>query len=247
MTDETETLLNRVLVSIHFDGKKFGCAYFMNGECKVLAKDESRINMDLISKLSHESDHCKVLTSSQSKITAVKASLWANPDIELITASEFAPITITDLESKFDISIVIGYVDCKASLQALHALLNYLSRSDLTVCPERVDSIETDSKNVIISKECLEALQIFNVQTHPNMHIPAGQKEGLSIYKLFQNCVSEEGRRKLRTWFANPICDFQILNRRMDVVEAIGSASLQTITKDITRNLKRTQNIKVKT
>ena len=245
MTSESDTLQNRVLASIHYDGRRFGCAYFKDGECRVLSKDESKISADLISKLSHEAARCKVLTSSQSKIAGLKAALWNDADIELIPASEFASITLSDLESKFDISVVTDGVDCLASLQALHALLNYLSRSDLSAFPERVESIEIDSKKVIISKECLEALQIFNVQAHPNMHIPSGQKEGLSVYRLFQNCVSEEGRRKLRSWFANPICDIDALNNRMNVIEAINSTAFQTILKNISKNLKRIQNTKV--
>ncbi len=235
----------RWLLSIHYDGRRFGCAYFMNSECRVLGKDSSRVNMDLISKLSHESDQCSVLTSSQSKITALKTALWANPEIELFPASEFAVITLPDLEAKFDISIVIDRVDCQASLQALHALLNYLSRSDLYTFPSRVEAIELDSNRVVISKDCLEALQIFNVQSHPNMHIPTGQKEGLSIYKLFQNCVSEEGRRKLRSWFSNPICGLDILNKRIKVVETVHKPCFQVILKGLTKNLKRIQNVKV--
>lgn len=234
------------VVALHYDGIRFGCAYFAGDECFILAKNGPRINPDILAKLSHESTNCKVLTSSKSKISLLKTMLWDNPDIELVPAAEFTLFTLPELEEKFQVSIVADEAMCRTSLQALHALLNYMTGIESLRIPKCIQTVELDSDALIISKESLEALQIFHVQSHPNMHIPSGQKEGLSIFKLFQQCHSEEGRRKLRHWFSHPISNMTVLNERLDVVQAVMEPSFQPVVKRILKNLKRIQNTKVK-
>lgn len=226
------------LVAIHFDGKQFGCAEWIDGQCKVLAADERTINRNLVSKWSHQG--IRVITSSKSKITNIKSAFWNDVQIELAPAIDFSNSSSEQVMDQFNVVIELSDGDNTCSVRALNALLMRLQ--DSSMLPGTISLLQADAHRVVISWETLDALQIFNAQTHPNMHITAGQKEGLSIYQLFQNCVSDEGRRKLRHWFQHPINDLSELQNRQQVIETLLSAELQAHSKHIHRSLKKIIN-----
>lgn len=64
------------------------------------------------------------------------------------------------------------------------------------------------------------ALQIFSLDPHPSVYKQGNScKEGLSLYALFNRCVSTIGQIKLRKIFDQPIYNVDVLNRRLDLVE----------------------------
>lgn len=227
------------LVALHLDGRQFGCAEWIDGECKVLAADERTINRSLISKWSHQ--NVKVITSSKSKITSIKCAFWNDVEIELAPAADFSINDGEQIMSNFNVVIELSDGDNGSSMRALNALLTRLQDADRL--PGTISLLEVDAHRVVVSRQTLDALQIFNAQSHPNMHINAGQKEGLSIYNLFQNCISDEGRRKLRDWFHHPINDLTELQNRQQVIESLLSSEIQAHSKQLNRFLKKIVNV----
>ena len=112
--------------------------------------------------------------------------------------------------------------------------------------PQEVSILQIDSTNVVISKSCLQALQIFDYEPHPNMHAAhQGFKEGCSIYSLFNQTVSEEGRSKLKKWFYNPTNNIQVLKSRQDSIEVLLRSEMASFAKSVTKSLKKCIRISV--
>jgi len=113
--------------------------------------------------------------------------------------------------------------------------------------PRQVTFLQLETTTVVISKSCLQALQIFDYEPHPNMHAThQGFKEGCSIFSLFNQTVSEEGRAKLKKWFHSPTNNTQILISRHESIEALITTEMNSFIISSVKSLKKCIRLSVK-
>lgn len=115
----------------------------------------------------------------------------------------------------------------------------------------RVMSLEMISLDnvVYINAETLTALQIIDVESHPNMQNQGpngyGMKESLSVYGLFHHLArTPQGKRKLRQAFIRPAKDLAaILQRQSSIRTFVHSRNLD-ISEAILKSLKSIRNLR---
>lgn len=242
MTIENDT--DNCIVAIHFESNIFGAAILLNGEVKVLHEDYSGIHRDLFDMISLHKSQIKFISSSRSNVNGLKLALPHGTSLQLIPSINFALCTADELQNEFSITINHECVPSNEScFKSLRALLTQLSDEKI---PKQVSFLHIESTNVIISKSCLQALQIFDYEPHPNMHASnQGFKEGCSIYSLFNQTASEEGRAKLKKWFQQPTNNIQILKYRQESIEILMESEMISFTKSIIKSLKKCIRISV--
>lgn len=246
--EEADSNLQNI-VSANFENGKFGASIFIAQELKMLPEDEEGINRDLLNWISLQDGPLKIISSSRSNIGALKQCLPSNSKIQLLPSTDFSLFTADELQDEFGLTINHEYFPSNEScFKSLHALLSYLLKTlPETEMPRQVSFLQLESTTVIISKSCLQALQIFDYEPHPNMHAThQGFKEGCSIFSLFNQTVSDEGRAKLKKWFHNPTNNTQILKSRQDSIEALLQTEMDTFVKSVTKSLKKCIRISVK-
>lgn len=236
------------VLSINFESGKFGASIFIDNELKILPEDENRLNRDLVDWLSLQNISLKVITSSRSNIHALKQCLPSDIIIQLLPSSEFSMVTAAELQEEYSINLSTEcFPSNESCFKSLHALISFLSKMENEFeLPRQVSILNLESSKVFISKSCLQALQIFNFDPHPNMHASNQSfKEGCSIFSLFSQTVSEEGRSKLKKWFQNPTNNTKILKSRLDSIEALLKTEMNPFIKNVTKSLKKCVRITV--
>ena len=235
-----------IIVAVNFENGHFGASLFINNELKTLPEDENGINRDLFDWLSTQEVPLKVLSSSRSNISALKQCLPSDASLQLLPSTEFVLKTADDLQDEFCIAINECLPLNESCLKSLNVLLSYLSKT-IEELPKTVSFLQLESTAVVISKSCLQALQIFDYEPHPNMHANhQGFKEGCSIFSLFNQTVSEEGRAKLRKWFHNATSNPIVLKSRHDSIETLLKTEMNSFIKSVTKSLKKCFRISVK-
>ena len=249
MTVEENISNSHNILAINFENGKFGASLFIGNELKTLPEDEKGINRDLFDWISLQEAPFKIISSTRSKINALKQCLPSDANFQLLPATDFSLLTPDELGDEFGLVINHEYFpENESCFKSLHALLSYLMKTlPEAEFPRQVTFLQLESTNVRISKSCLQALQIFDSEPHPNMHLShQGFKEGCSIFSLFNQTVSEEGRAKLKKWFQTPTNNTQILKSRLDSIEVLVTAEMNSFIKSVTKSLKRCFRISVK-
>ncbi|KAG0150073.1 hypothetical protein CROQUDRAFT_668766 [Cronartium quercuum f. sp. fusiforme G11] len=88
------------------------------------------------------------------------------------------------------------------------------------------DAIDTSGKQELVSMrnflhighESLDALQIFELEAHANVH-SSKTKEGLSLYGILNECVTYAGKMLLKHWLLRPSTLPEVIGARADAVE----------------------------
>lgn len=231
-----------IYISIHFENGKFGASIYENKELKMLKKDNEIIDHDLMDMISLKDSKLKYISSTLSNIKAIKQCLSNNSTLQLVPATDFSFCNASSLQESFGIMTPHECAsDNEACFRSLKALLIHLSK----ILPDTklvgtVSFLQIDSSNVAINKICMQALQIFDHEPHPNMHAAqSGFKEGCSIFSLFNQVLSEEGRSKLKNWFQNPTNNIKILKNRHDSIAVLLKTELTAFIKSVSKSLKK--------
>ena len=237
-----------IIAAVHLENGKFGTSIFINGEVKILSEDKNGVYRDLFDMLSLQESELQIISSTRSKISTLKQSLPQGAALQLVPSTDFSLLTAEEIEGEFCIKM---NQECEksneASFKSLRALLVHLSKLiPSEKMPKNVIFLQIESTNVSISKSCLQALQIFDFEPHPNMHATNKSfKEGCSVFSLFNQAVSEEGRAKLKKWFQHPTNNFQILKSRQDSIEALIKSDMSSFIKSVTKSLTKCIRISV--
>ncbi|CAO3634182.1 unnamed protein product [Cunninghamella blakesleeana] len=96
-----------------------------------------------------------------------------------------------------------------------------------------------------IPSDVLHSLQIFNTNTHPNMHQKEG-KESTSLFNLLDHTVSTGGKSLIKQWILQPTLDKRILAIRHTSIQFITSIETGTgagIIMELRTHLKHIKNI----
>ncbi|KAK9469138.1 muts domain V-domain-containing protein [Lipomyces arxii] len=87
----------------------------------------------------------------------------------------------------------------------------------------RVNSIERFGVNdvMFINSDTINALRIFDDESHPNFHTYGSdniRKEGLSLFGIINSTVTPFGNHLLKSWFMRPSCSMQVISNRHDAI-----------------------------
>ena len=100
---------------------------------------------------------------------------------------------------------------------AVGGLLSHMQRSEarLSVLALRRHPLK---QTVHVSPETLLSLNVFEDRAHPSAH-GGRAREGFSLWQLMNKTRSKPGERLLRSWFARPSRDPELLHERLATVE----------------------------
>ncbi|CAG8820777.1 28190_t:CDS:2, partial [Dentiscutata erythropus] len=87
------------------------------------------------------------------------------------------------------------------------------------------------------------SLQIFEDESHPNMHMQAKSKEGLSLFSILSNTRTVLGKYLLKQWFFRPTLDLAVLDERRRTIECFLQPDNLDISGQFTTCLKHIKNI----
>lgn len=241
VNEEEETTKN--IVAIHFEKDKFGAAMYLEGQFQILYEDEKGINLDFMNKISLIEDKVLIISSLKSNLAALRRKLPRNTALQLIPSMEFIS------NNNEDYSLSIDYDDGREnSFKCLNALLMIMRKFDIfdQQVPIEISYFEIDSSKVVINRTCLQALQIFDFEPHPNMHAQQyGSKEGCSVYNIFNKAVTDEGKCKLKRWFLEPTNNISVLKTRQDSIAYILSNDSPEFINIASKSLKKCIKITV--
>eukprot|EP00963_Diacronema_lutheri_P000060 scaffold5_cov331-Pavlova_lutheri.AAC.3 len=72
---------------------------------------------------------------------------------------------------------------------------------------------------LILEQATYTALQVFQEERHPSFMGVGAAKEGFSLFGLLNKCITQMGRRLLKTWMTRPILNLEMIDTRLDAVE----------------------------
>jgi hypothetical protein len=135
--------------------------------------------------------------------------------------------TNLDTYRKLEIAVEIEQPRLRQSLGALICYLQggifNLDQGKVTIAAIRQIRFTSFMK---LDDNTLKALSIFSEEDHPNLISESGKdKEGFSLYGLFDRTRSILGRKKLRDWMRKPMCDLANIQERQ---KSIGVILLET-------------------
>ena len=111
--------------------------------------------------------------------------------------------------------------DSKEACRAVGGLLAHLQRSDaggssaITHC--RLERCRLE-QYVFVSPETMVSLGIFEERRHPSAHGGRAREGLFSVWSVMNKTRSRPGARMLRSWFAQPSQDLELLRERHDTV-----------------------------
>ena len=101
--------------------------------------------------------------------------------------------------------------------RAVGGLLAHLQKEDAgqlsisTLAPHALDKV------MRIAPEVLLSLNIFVDRHHPSVH-GGKSRDAFSLWSLFNNTSSKPGEKLLRSWFARPSLDLEVLSQRQESI-----------------------------
>jgi DNA mismatch repair protein MSH5 len=155
----------------------------------------------------------------------------------------------TDEEYYFYLSSIVN-LECMEMMASCGALLSYLSRVNLTgeinQAPLSLDRIVSFNLNdyVHINSDTLAALQIFNEESHPNMHNNR-LKQGLSLYGILNHTKTHLGNQLLKRWLLFPLLNLESIEARQNVVAFLCKGDNLILSDQLISCLKSIRNIPV--
>ncbi|PKC07226.1 hypothetical protein RhiirA5_500820 [Rhizophagus irregularis] len=130
------------------------------------------------------------------------------------------------------------------------ALISYISRAKITEGipedqPLDISEIEQFSlkRFLHINSDALCSLQIFEDESHPNMHMRARSKEGLSLFGILNNTRTTSGKQLLKQWFLRPTLDLDIIDERHRTIECFLQTDNLENSEQLVSCLKNIKNI----
>lgn len=139
-------------------------------------------------------------------------------------------------------------IECPQVKQTLGAMLLFMQEmvfnmdeGKVTVAALRPLTINSYMR---LDETSFQALQIFSEELHPNVIKSKGRnKEGFSLFGLFDRTNSMPGRNKLKDWMCKPFCDKNlILHRQKGVAFAVRDSN-QDLIRNINHSLKHVHDL----
>jgi DNA mismatch repair protein MSH5 len=138
------------------------------------------------------------------------------------------------------------------TVRSLGALLKFLDKNRIGIQSENNCSM-TEIREisyfylqelVSIDRNSYESLQIFKPEWHPSAYKQGLQmKEGLSLYGIFNVCVSKLGSYYLRKLFLRPTQDIDVITDRLDIIEFFTQSNNFILRDNLNEHLKHIKNL----
>lgn len=141
---------------------------------------------------------------------------------------------------------------CESAIRATGGLLSFLLESNVLlaqgdnqelVCITSV-RYRALTGGMEISSTTLQALQVFQVDSHPTGRGNGKGKEGLSLLGILRNNLrSSPGGRTLRAWMKCPLADVNEILERQTIVAAFRNTANHSFTFNIRDSLRGVRNV----
>ncbi|KAM9310002.1 mutS protein homolog 5 [Pholidichthys leucotaenia] len=163
----------------------------------------------------------------------------------------FLPACISEREKMSYLSSCISF-NPSLMLRAVGALLKCLDRrrvgvelEDSSVAVPILTFHAYTLKGVVyIDQDTYSVLQIFKSELHPSVYkLHSGEKEGLSLYGILNQCRCKFGSKLLRRWFLRPTQELAVLHRRQEVIHFFTSPRNSDTLKTLQSLLRNIRNI----
>ncbi|CAG8440083.1 18808_t:CDS:10 [Acaulospora morrowiae] len=201
------------------------------------------------------------ILQSQDDTNTVQCEVEIRPGVEFVHASAKTKLCSIRLGSqqseanRQDIYLQLSSIVNMESVETVccaGALISYISRGNSTIDGLQdshqfmeVLGIEQFSLSQFmhVNGDTLCSLQIFEDESHPNMHMQARSKEGLSLFGILNNTRTSTGKQLLKQWFLRPTLDLSILDERFHTIECFLQPYNLDVSDQLISSLKHIKNI----
>ncbi|GES81967.1 MutS family protein MSH5 [Rhizophagus clarus] len=217
----------------------------------------------IIANSNADDDFIEILKTQDDSIS-VEPELIIRPSTEfLYTSAKTKLLSVhfgeyNHVTSKFESSKRETYLQlsCIVNMESVEticcagALISYISRAKITEGmpedqPIEISQIEQFSlkRFLHINADALCSLQIFEDESHPNMHMQSRSKEGLSLFGILNNTRTLSGKQLLKQWFLRPTLDLSIIDERHRTIECFLQTDNLEYSGQLVSYLKNIKNI----
>ena len=159
------------------------------------------------------------------------------------------PQHYTSVERAMHLSSCIP-LDNISSVRAAGGLLRYLEKKRIGVelesptvaTPILSFQIYSLKNTIFVDKDSYKALQVFSSVSHPSAY-KVSTREGLSLFGILNQTITNHGNKLLKTWFFRPTYDRNILKRRLDAVSFFVNRKNEEVVHAIKEPLKHIKNV----
>ncbi|CAG8464444.1 18015_t:CDS:10 [Gigaspora rosea] len=273
ISDTQDGRVDKVIMAVNLRNRKLGCAYYNVVTSKLYLMDDVAESppYDMVNLLRFQVSPSITLVSSRADDAFIQTlqtedgSTLIPSTVEIRPGSEF--IYASAKTKLFSIRLgdqrhVLSHAEASKQETYLHlssivnlesietvccagALINYISRAKITgassedlqkLCGVAVSNL--NNYGIFLS-----SLQIFEDESHPNMHMQAKSKEGLSLFGILNNTRTVLGKYLLKQWFLRPTLDLAVLDERHRTIECFLQPDNLDISGQFTTCLKHIKNI----
>ncbi|CAG8537518.1 14194_t:CDS:10, partial [Ambispora leptoticha] len=247
--------------------RKLGCAYYNMATSTLYIMEDMEENntpydlLDLCNSRADE-DFIEAL-----KTTGRTIFFIIRPNVEFVWASAktkhlsikfdgthgFSSVQIS--ATKKDMYLKLSSIIDMDSVEAVccaGAFLSYIARARVT--DELLHQQDQDLKTLSIEQFSLKpflhvnadslcSLQIFEDESHPNMHARSQAKEGLSIFGVLNRTRTPVGKQLFKQWFLRPSLYLNILEGRFCTIDCFLQPDNLHISEHLANCLKHVKNI----
>ena len=187
-----------------------------------------------------------VLYATETRINGTGASLPENENVLLEKSGNFETSAALEILSRVSMPGMPRKIQAQERLQYLNSvfslsneqvtrsaggLLRILEREHLllhedvggknpgnNILLNNIQQLRADGF-LILEETTYTALQIFQEDRHPSLMGLGTAKEGFSLFGLLNKCITQMGRRLLKTWMQRPVLNLEVIETRLNAVD----------------------------
>jgi DNA mismatch repair ATPase MutS len=142
------------------------------------------------------------------------------------------------VENLTDNSIMALYTIYSLLLKAVNMLHNHITEHSLVFLRIQFSDI------LFISNKTRKELKVFEEKLHPSLVKGKGRsKEGLSVFSVFDKCITVQGKRIMRHFFTYPVHNRDTLKLRYDMIADFMGLKNYGIVKSLITELKNIKDM----
>ena len=133
------------------------------------------------------------------------------------------------------------------SYSAFYTILMIVLKS-ISIESEKLPSLNFEKilfeEILFVSKKTQRELKIFEEKLHPSFVKGIGRsKEGLSIFSLFNKCVTSQGKKLMKNFFLFPSKNYKKINQRLDCITDFISLKNHSVIKMFLTEMKNVKDL----
>ncbi|CAI2171965.1 328_t:CDS:10 [Funneliformis geosporum] len=231
--------VEKIIMAINHKQRKLGCAYYNSETCKLYLMEDMEESppYDLLNLLRYQIQPSVIITNSCADDDFVEVlktqddSIPFETDLVIRPSAEFFYVSAKSkllsirfgvqnhvnsiLESdKREMYLKLASILNMESVETIccaGALIGYISRTNISGGLQEVEVSGIEQFSF--------SLQIFEDESHPNMHMQVKGKEGLSLFGILNNTRTSLGKKLFKQWFLRPTLDLTVIDERQHTIE----------------------------